>query len=112
MEHGPKTFKLDVGGRTGTVSTDRLKPAHLDIDQPVYTVQPRRRGRPPAGTRSPASALPGASAPLAPAASFEVSRQTRTRMGRLITRPRRYQCDVTFSRFYGSRVAAGAAQVF
>ena len=32
---GTKVFILDMGGKSQKVSVDRLKPAHLDIDQPV-----------------------------------------------------------------------------
>ena len=42
-----KTFSLDYGGRLERVTIDRLKPAHLDIDQPVRAAMPPRRGRPP-----------------------------------------------------------------
>ena len=47
IEHGTKTFKLEKGNRTDIVSVDRLKPAHLDLEDPVPVAQPRRRGRPP-----------------------------------------------------------------
>lgn len=47
LERGPKFFKIDFGGKADTVSVDRLKPAHLDLDQPVQVAKPRRRGRPP-----------------------------------------------------------------
>jgi transposase InsO family protein len=50
IEAGPKFFKLDQGGKQETVSIDRLKPAHLDIDQPVKVASPKRRGRPPRAT--------------------------------------------------------------
>ena len=46
---GEKTFKIDRGGKQEIVSIDRLKPAHLDLDQPVRVAQPPRRGRPPTG---------------------------------------------------------------
>jgi hypothetical protein len=42
-----KTFDIEVGDRTETVTVDRLKPAHLDLEQPVTVAQPPRRGRPP-----------------------------------------------------------------
>ena len=47
VEKDSKFFKLDMGGKTETVSLDRLKPAFLDLDQPVQVAKPRRRGRPP-----------------------------------------------------------------
>ena len=43
----PKFFKIDFGNKTDTISVDRLKPAHLDMEQPVQVAKPRRRGRPP-----------------------------------------------------------------
>jgi len=43
---GQKVFILDMGGKAETVSADRLKPAHLDLDQPVRVAVPRPRGRP------------------------------------------------------------------
>uniref|UniRef100_A0A0L8FZP0 Uncharacterized protein n=1 Tax=Octopus bimaculoides TaxID=37653 RepID=A0A0L8FZP0_OCTBM len=43
---GDKTFQLIISGRQDTVSIDRLKPAHLDIDSPVQVAQPPNRGRP------------------------------------------------------------------
>ena len=46
LQHHPKAFVIDYGGRRETVSVDRLKPAHLDINEPVLVPQPRRRGRP------------------------------------------------------------------
>ena len=54
IENGPKTFKIDIGGKTETITVDRLKPAHLDLDNPVQVAQPRPRGRPP-GKRCPKS---------------------------------------------------------
>jgi len=47
IQASPKVFTLDMGGRQEKVSVDRLKPAHLDLDQPVQVAQPRPRGRPP-----------------------------------------------------------------
>ncbi len=47
LEKGPKFFKIDFGGKPDTVSVDRLKPAHLDLQQPIQIATPRRRGRPP-----------------------------------------------------------------
>ena len=35
IETEPKTFKLDKRGKTETVTVDRLKLAHLDVDSPV-----------------------------------------------------------------------------
>ena len=35
IESGPKTFKVDIGGRTEIITIDRLKLAHLDVDSPI-----------------------------------------------------------------------------
>ena len=51
LQHGDKTFTLDMGGKDKVVSVDRLKPAHLDNEQPIVVAQPPRRGRPPARPR-------------------------------------------------------------
>ena len=53
LESGPKFFKIDFGGKPDTVSVDRLKPAHLALDQPVQVAMPPRRGRPPTRTGLP-----------------------------------------------------------
>ena len=47
VEKDSKFFRLDMGGKTETVSLDRLKPAFLDLHQPVQVAKPRRCGRPP-----------------------------------------------------------------
>ena len=85
LSRGPKTFQLDIGGRTETVSVDRLKPAQVDIDQPVTVAQPRRRGRPPA--------QPGRLQPTNTSGPVTVavpSSPIHTRSGRTICRPTRY----------------------
>ena len=46
LERKEKTFKIERGTKTELVSIDRLKPAHLDIDNPVAVFQSRGRGRP------------------------------------------------------------------
>ena len=38
-------FKLEKANWTVTVLVDRLKPAHIDLDNPVVVAEPRRRGR-------------------------------------------------------------------
>jgi hypothetical protein len=45
LRRSSKTFSLDIGGRTETVSVDRLKP-HQGTS-PVVAAAPPRRGRPP-----------------------------------------------------------------
>nr|XP_039260864.1 uncharacterized protein LOC120337210 [Styela clava] len=47
LQHGNKTFKVQIGNRSETISVDRLKPAHLDLDHPVSVSIPKPRGRPP-----------------------------------------------------------------
>ena len=46
VEHFIKTFKLDSGGKTETITVARLKPAHLDLESPVQVAQSSPRGRP------------------------------------------------------------------
>ena len=47
VQPGPKTFELDIGGHSQTVSIDHLKPAHLDPSKDVVVAKPPLRGRPP-----------------------------------------------------------------
>ena len=47
MERRVKTFRIDVRGRSETVSINHLKPAHMDADQSVVPASSRARGRPP-----------------------------------------------------------------
>ena len=47
IQPGLKTFLVDIGGKSETISVDRLKPAHVDLEQPVRVAVPRPRGRPP-----------------------------------------------------------------
>ena len=47
IQTGSKTFLVDIGGKSETISVDRLKPAHVDLEQPVKVAVPRPRGRPP-----------------------------------------------------------------
>ena len=46
IESGPKTFKVDIGGRREIITIDRLKLAHLDVDSPIQVAQPRPWGPP------------------------------------------------------------------
>ncbi len=46
VERDNKFFKLEMGGKTESVSLDRLKPAFLDFTEPVPVAVPRRRGWP------------------------------------------------------------------
>jgi hypothetical protein len=86
-EAGNKTFKLKIGNREETVSIDRLKPAHLDIDSPVQVAQPPRRGRPPlAPPPTPQQVRPAS--PLDPTPALQSTRTTRT--GRVTRLPNCY----------------------
>ena len=83
LEAGAKNFVVDRGGRPERVAIDRLKPAHLDIDEPVQLALPPRRGRPPVSAPPPAPTSVPAPAPLeSPAAK-------RSRFGRLVRPPPR-----------------------
>ena len=84
IKAGPKTFRVNIGGKTETVSVDRLKPAHLDFSCPFEVAQPRPRGRPPGSChRQPSisdESLPSNNTPLL----------QRTRSGRVTKPPQRY----------------------
>ncbi|XP_055500353.1 uncharacterized protein LOC129702590 [Leucoraja erinacea] len=94
LEHGQSTFVLDMGGRPEAVSIDRLKPAHLDIDQPVLVAQPRPRGRPPSRLPPPVTppVLPPVPRPVPPPTPPQApgSADFRTRAGRVVRRPVRF----------------------
>ena len=42
-----KTFLVDIGGKSETISVDRLKYVHVDLDQPVQVAIPKPCRRPP-----------------------------------------------------------------
>lgn len=92
ISSGEKTFIIDKGGKADTVSIDRLKPAHLDLDQPVRVVAPRPPGRPKSSVKPNPSSASQLSAPdnstraVAPLPNHPSSRPRRQR--RL---PLRYQ---------------------
>ncbi len=73
-----------MGSRTETISIDRLKPAHMDLEQPVDTFQPSRRGRP----RKTSLQTTANSKPL----TFDrkPSKIRNTRSGRIIITPDRF----------------------
>ena len=77
IEPGRKTFEVEVGGRTTTVSTDRLKPACMDMSQPVQVAVPKSRGR-PKQNRKPPHTKPPNTPPIS------------TRSGRKVKKPQRY----------------------
>ena len=53
LEGGPKNFVVDMGGRPERVAIDRLKPAHVDVGEPLQLAQPPRRGAPACGSLDP-----------------------------------------------------------
>ena len=65
LEKGAKHLVVDIGGKSEHVSVDRVKPAHLDLSQPLELAQPPRRGRPLAFPPLP-SGNSAAQAPSAP----------------------------------------------
>ena len=81
---------MDIGGRTTTVSTDRLKPACVGMSQPVQVSVPKPRGRPKTNPQEP------------PQHGLYPSRQPQyyTRSGRRVRKPQQY------SVLEGSGVAA------
>lgn len=91
ISHGDKFFLVDIGGRSESVSVDRLKPAHLDAGLEPRVAQPPRRGRPPASSLNPA-APPFTPAPVSPARSpVPAPALRRTRRGRAIHVPPRFR---------------------
>ena len=58
LDHGAKTFEIEIGGRRETISIDRLKAAHLDSEQPVTVPPAVRRGRPPTNPQREPVAVP------------------------------------------------------
>ena len=46
IQPGLKTFHVDVGGRSETISVDRLRPAEIDLEHPTQVAVPRCRGCP------------------------------------------------------------------
>ena len=84
IEPGIKTIKVDNGGKTETITVDRLKPAHLDLNCPVEVAQPRPRGRPKGSTSHQAR---GTRKIIQPS-STDLPQCTRS--GRQVNRPCRY----------------------
>ncbi len=77
---GSKNFVVDMGGRPERVAIDRLKPAHVDLGEPLQLAQPPRRGRPPAAASNPAP-------DISPAPAIGPSPVKRSRYGRLVRPP-------------------------
>ena len=46
LERHERSYKLDFGGRSDWVSLERIKPAHVDPDNPPQTTHRPARGRP------------------------------------------------------------------
>ena len=88
LQSGDKTFTVDVSGRKETISVDRLKPAHIDPEQPLLLPEPVHRGRPQKKPNlSPtATQVPTPSTPPPP----QHSTPHRTRSGRQVNQPQRY----------------------
>ena len=51
IKPGHKTFRFYVGGQAETITVDRLKQAHVDLDDPVEVTQPKPKGRPTRNSR-------------------------------------------------------------
>ena len=92
LEHGDKHLVVDLGGRAERVSMDRVKAAHLDLDQPVVLARPPRRGRPPAlvpvADLGPAVRFPPLPSTAPPGVASPAS-VLRSRGGRPVVPPRR-----------------------
>ena len=88
---GKKVFILDRGGKAESVSIDRLKPAHLDLDQPVRVAQPRPRGRPK--LHSEPTILPRPLNPDPVPFVPSLNRSSRSQPPRQRQPPERYQCQ-------------------
>ena len=86
IQPGFKTFKIDRGGRPETVTVDRLKPAHIDLEHPVQPSVPQSHGRPLA---NPQPAPTGTTHYHNPHTSKSLQQQ-HTRSGRRIKLPQRY----------------------
>ena len=84
IESGAKTFKLDIRGRTETITVNRLKLAHLDLDCPIEVAQLRPRGRPQHGSK------PKVEVPKEASPSISTDLPQHTRSSRQINRPSRY----------------------
>ena len=84
IRSGTKTFLIDIGGREELISIDRLKPAHVDLKEPVTVAIPPRRGRPPTQLSRPSvseTAILGRADP----------KETSSRSGRHVRPPERYR---------------------
>ena len=80
VETGPKTFKVEVKGKTETVTVDRLKLAFVNPNNPTQPTQPQPHKRS-------SNNLPKPDTPVMPQPP---ALPQRTRTGRLVRRPQRY----------------------
>ena len=90
LSPGDKTFVIDRGGKQEVVTVDRLKPAHVDIDNPVKVAVPRPRGRP---ALAPSTGTPERTSdklPSQPEAQPTHIPAILTRSGRVNRRPARF----------------------
>ena len=46
IQPGLKTFRIDRGGKPETITVNRLKPAHMDLEHPVQPLVPQPHGWP------------------------------------------------------------------
>ena len=82
LQSGDKTFTLDIGGWKETISVDRLKPAHVDLDHLTTLPEPRHRKKPfkPSNNSPPSNQLLFPNHPL----------PSYTRSGHQVKMPQRY----------------------
>ncbi len=91
IETGPKTFKIDIGGKTETVPVDRIKLANLDVDSPIQLAQPRPPAPTPSVSRLPQRASKGRSIrPKRTNTPSPIQLPQTTRSGRQVRPNRRY----------------------
>ena len=88
IQPGPKTFQIDRGGKAETISVDRLKPAHLDLEHAAQATESRTHGRP----RNNPQSLPTAGTRHQMQATENPSglQPQYTRSGRQVKIPQRY----------------------
>jgi len=74
MQRRTKSYKLDIAGRADVISIDRLKPAHIDSSANIFPHRPTRKNP---------EKLSAPTQPVLP--------EERSRAGRLLKRPQRFQ---------------------
>ena len=84
IETGLKTFKVEVKGKTQTVTVDRLKLAFVHLNNSAQPTQPQPQKR-PSNSNHPKPTTPIISRP-----SPNIPLPQRTRTGRLVRRPQRF----------------------